>query len=658
MMYLCTMIGDPESVLIEDFEIHDDRIAFVTLPLYSLRHELLHCEENENPVDIERMMRDVLRDVNYLTEKMKISHVDISLKNIYKVSEKDGFTVGDWASKIPFVDYVGSFDSLPECDGASKSGDTEEIYNLGLAILEVCGVKRSEIEEFIEINENEAYQTALEKAVAGLRLPVTTKHAILKILERAPNTKEKLKSLLQELGNTTAVISNEHYSKNGSPSNKVAPADEQEKSLKSDRRVENVNSPRFIETSKTGEHIPEKSEEDIDKILAGTDGFKINELTSESFGADISSLKGTRAANHGDDLTISKEFSFRNRESQQPLRISFSRLCNHAVPDENIEHIAAINDASGGNSRGWHQTSNKRDDSQLLSLVLSTILELSEKICNLKFSTTPAVDFNQMKEELLNYRIKIQERQSSPDYQNSELGIQSEHEKKLLSQRGNFEDKIRVKMQILEKIQNLIHNKLCDSLKGQKIRSSIDESIGNEYNGAVAISKADTSSSITLIDLPKLKNLTELRQESTSISPDRAQQEDKCIHASADNENPKQNKPRNDSPNSLEKSLSACQRAEFSENEQPALKYSAESRRISRRPKSIHTELPGSEKSGNMQSVARISHKARVKSVSDASPQLEFYKRGNNVPGSTRNLILDHLTGSNFKSFSMEPLTF
>ena len=206
MMYLCTMIGDPESVLIEDFEIHDDRIAFVTLPLYSLRHELLHCEENENPVDIERMMRDVLRDVNYLTEKMKISHVDVSLKSIYKVSEKDGFAVGDWASKTPFGERINSLDSLPENEAPVKVTNAEEVYNLGLVVLETFGCKYHDIEDLVEINDIESYKKTLEDMIARLECSELTKISVRKMLEKDVGTRARVTELMEDLHQLDKVV--------------------------------------------------------------------------------------------------------------------------------------------------------------------------------------------------------------------------------------------------------------------------------------------------------------------------------------------------------------------------------------------------------------------------------------------------------------------
>ena len=88
----------PAQVVIEEFEVAEDKIAFVTKPYTTL--ENLIKEEKKSQINIEKLIRNMSSDLEFLLNKMRFESANIDLNNIYKNNENDTYFLGDWITNL------------------------------------------------------------------------------------------------------------------------------------------------------------------------------------------------------------------------------------------------------------------------------------------------------------------------------------------------------------------------------------------------------------------------------------------------------------------------------------------------------------------------------------------------------------------------------
>ena len=179
LLRLCVV--HPESVLIDHFEIHEKNVAFVTEKCLSLP---IITKEDDNPekVDIEQLLKDVLTEVDFLIHDFTLPNpISIELQNIFFLAETGAYLLGDWAS----------FFKEKECNTemsimVNKSNGADEIYTLGLRILELNGSQREHLDSLNALKNIQMHNGAIDAVIAGLTLPELTKKLLRKILNKDP----------------------------------------------------------------------------------------------------------------------------------------------------------------------------------------------------------------------------------------------------------------------------------------------------------------------------------------------------------------------------------------------------------------------------------------------------------------------------------------
>ena len=189
LLHLCTKFSD--GVVIESFEAHEDgKLACAIRHCQSLQ-QLIDKDKltAAKEIDCERLLKDVLLDINFLLTKTRISRtLSIELQSIYQMSGLKGYFLSDWAKNLeqisPEIATQTLADKMP--DGAN------EVYNLGLKVLEINGIPKETIEDVVAIRVNKLYNTGIEDLLAELsEQPESLKESLRKILIRDPKNKSK-----------------------------------------------------------------------------------------------------------------------------------------------------------------------------------------------------------------------------------------------------------------------------------------------------------------------------------------------------------------------------------------------------------------------------------------------------------------------------------
>ena len=135
ILYLCCRTGDRNLIVIEDFLIWNDGCAVVMKKCREMNQE--PNLQLESTVQIEKLLMDVTKDLDFLCNRMKFNGFKISKNFIYKTADQDLFFI-DWSkvyeSKMKLNKFgessILSISSNPDIQIA------EEIYSLGESILE------------------------------------------------------------------------------------------------------------------------------------------------------------------------------------------------------------------------------------------------------------------------------------------------------------------------------------------------------------------------------------------------------------------------------------------------------------------------------------------------------------------------------------------
>ena len=173
---------DPKSVLIDSFEINDQKMAFAALSYAPLSYQIQKIQDsmmNEEskagmkPNEfsdikcIENMISDLLLDVEFLSKEMKITDCSRILvpNSIYKFKESGAYFVGDWLTALMSGDQL-----LAQTGTTLKRSPSllipKEMFSLGLSILELNGIHPETIKELREMEGKK--QILFEETLKGL----------------------------------------------------------------------------------------------------------------------------------------------------------------------------------------------------------------------------------------------------------------------------------------------------------------------------------------------------------------------------------------------------------------------------------------------------------------------------------------------------------
>ena len=176
LLRLCTL--HPESIIIEHFEICDKAIAFVTTPYLPLEHVV---KEMENPqsLDIEKLIKDVLIDLNFLVYDMRLagqnSIIHIGFDNIYQISGTESYIVGDWAKGFEGRNVVIDTSELNSTMTDKPSNGDREIETFAGKLLMLFGVKDDELQDLLGMKNLKMYMGGLDTILNGIDLTKNVK---------------------------------------------------------------------------------------------------------------------------------------------------------------------------------------------------------------------------------------------------------------------------------------------------------------------------------------------------------------------------------------------------------------------------------------------------------------------------------------------------
>ena len=189
----------PDTVLIEDFEICDKAVAFVTSSYLPLSH-LIKEDKGPQNIDMEKLIQDVLTDLNFLVFDMGLSSKDskssiiqTDFENIYQISDNNKFFLGDWAKGL---ETVKALEGLSEVNMKESDDDLKgekEIQTFAFKMLELCGVKNEDIQDIMYIKNPKVFMAGLDALLSGLELQSESlKKTLRSLLANNSDSKKRL----------------------------------------------------------------------------------------------------------------------------------------------------------------------------------------------------------------------------------------------------------------------------------------------------------------------------------------------------------------------------------------------------------------------------------------------------------------------------------
>lgn len=215
ILRLCTIVRQAGTIIIENFEIYEEKIAFVTKPYYPLFSPQTKNDKpkNLNPVDIEKMLKDTLADLGFIYVNMRKSDINSIKTKIFRFNDSENFFIGDWTTAPDCLDEdmesVGDGKKMKAQNNMSKQLPksqermeleqnkafdeiASDIFKLGLAALELIGFEQEEWQELMRTKNQNHYNYILEGLLATLdkMRHTNTTHKMLQImLQRDPESR-------------------------------------------------------------------------------------------------------------------------------------------------------------------------------------------------------------------------------------------------------------------------------------------------------------------------------------------------------------------------------------------------------------------------------------------------------------------------------------
>lgn len=207
LLRLCVL--HPDTVVIEDFEICDKSIAFVTTPYLPL-NLILKEDKGSQRIDIEGLIQDILTDLSFLVSDLKLHHkiksdIIIDFENIYQLSGRKRYILGDWAKGFGYEKILMDISDAKAKTTYESNGD-QEIQSFALKLLEIAGGKKDDLQDLrdlMTIKNPKMYMSGLETFFNGLTqtesIKKTLKSMLIKEGEGKMNLADFRKSLRKKL---------------------------------------------------------------------------------------------------------------------------------------------------------------------------------------------------------------------------------------------------------------------------------------------------------------------------------------------------------------------------------------------------------------------------------------------------------------------------
>ena len=175
----------PDSVLPEHFEINNHVFSFITKKCCPL------AEKNDDKaIDIEKMIRRICSDMNFLIYQMKLADaISIDLENLYLI-DKQGYLLSDWSRFLTKKSKgIKSNDALRIQPGSSE---IDEVYLLGMRAPQLNGISKDNLEPLASIKIPKMHNAAIDSVMEGLNQPEHVKKILRKMLDKDPRTRLRL----------------------------------------------------------------------------------------------------------------------------------------------------------------------------------------------------------------------------------------------------------------------------------------------------------------------------------------------------------------------------------------------------------------------------------------------------------------------------------
>lgn len=177
ILRFATAHGQLNSIIIEDFELSNNRMAFITTPYHSLDEEII--QESS----VESLLMDILSDINFVHEKMKLSELTISTKTIFRLEAHTTFFLGDWGTGIPEKELKTISKTELAPNKHTHDGSGVEGFMLGIAGLMAMNLEIYYIERLLQEEDESSYEFHLEKVLLKLK-ESPAKYIFKKILQK------------------------------------------------------------------------------------------------------------------------------------------------------------------------------------------------------------------------------------------------------------------------------------------------------------------------------------------------------------------------------------------------------------------------------------------------------------------------------------------
>lgn len=192
----------PSTIIIEDFEINDKAIAFVTTSYIPLNF-VVKEEKGRQQIDIENLIKDVMTDLSFLVSQLKLnstSNIHIGWDNIYQMSDSKGYILGDWVKGLGNENAQEK--SVEVSQSVSDSNGEKEMQSFAVKILELCGAKNEDLEDLMAIRNPTMHMLSLDYVLGGLNLlKDSTKKTLKSMVTKEADARMKLAHFAKRSGN-------------------------------------------------------------------------------------------------------------------------------------------------------------------------------------------------------------------------------------------------------------------------------------------------------------------------------------------------------------------------------------------------------------------------------------------------------------------------
>lgn len=194
----------PDSVLIDHFDFCENKIVYVTQKTLSLQ-QILEKEHSLINVDVDKMLNDVLKDINFLLSTIKLSDVlkSIQLQDIYRIGEPDNhrYCLANWPQNPLRSDFEKEL----------APNGSKEVYRLGIMTLKMMDQSLTDtLDMLTSIEDTSFYTEVADSIISGVKLPGPTKALLRKMLIKDPTQRLKAQEIAQTESKLMSQVSKAH----------------------------------------------------------------------------------------------------------------------------------------------------------------------------------------------------------------------------------------------------------------------------------------------------------------------------------------------------------------------------------------------------------------------------------------------------------------